>query len=102
MQILEKKSETTKNSVICDVTSEEEVKNLVEFAVNNFGSIHGLVNCAGIAIGEKTLGRNGPHRLDSFAKVININLIGSFTAVDWLQKKCKITNQMNLVKEVSL
>ena len=73
-----KKSETTKNSVICDVTSEEEVKNLVEFAVDCFGSIHGLVNCAGIAIGEKTLGRNGPHRLDSFAKVININLIGSF------------------------
>ena len=73
-----KKSETTKNSVICDVTSEDDVKNLVEFAVNNFESIHGLVNCAGVAIGEKTLGRNGPHRLDSFAKVININLIGSF------------------------
>ena len=75
---IEKKSETTKNSVICDVTSEDDVKNLVEFAVNNFESIHGLVNCAGVAIGEKTLGRNGPHRLDSFAKVININLIGSF------------------------
>jgi len=73
-----KKSEATKNSVICDVTSEDDVKNLVEFAVNNFESIHGLVNCAGVAIGEKTLGRNGPHRLDSFAKVININLIGSF------------------------
>ena len=73
-----KKSETTKNSVICDVTSEDDVKKLVEFTVNNFESIHGLVNCAGIAIGEKTLGRNGPHRLDSFAKVININLIGSF------------------------
>ena len=77
MQILEKSLKPQKFRY-CDVTSEEEVKNLVEFAVNDFGSIHGLVNCAGIAIGEKTLGRNGPHRLDSFAKVININLIGSF------------------------
>lgn len=89
-----KKSETTKNSVICDVTSEDDVKNLVEFAVNNFESIHGLVNCAGVAIGEKTLGRNGPHRLDSFAKVININLIGSFNCSRLVAEKMQ-SNEPN-------
>jgi NAD(P)-dependent dehydrogenase (short-subunit alcohol dehydrogenase family) len=39
------------------------------------------VNCAGIAIGEKTVGKDGPHRLDTFAKVINVNLVGSFNMI---------------------
>ncbi len=43
-----------------------------------FGGLHGLVNCAGIVRGEKILGKNGPHLLDSFSQVINVNLIGSF------------------------
>jgi len=49
--------------------------------VKEFGGIHGLVNCAGIAIGEKTIGKNGAHRLDTFAKVININLVGTFNMI---------------------
>jgi len=64
--------------VACDVTKEEDAGAAVDAAVKQFGGLHGLVNCAGIAIGEKTVGRDGPHRLDSFARVININLIGSF------------------------
>ena len=43
-----------------------------------FGHLNGLVNCAGVAPGEKILGRERPHHLASFAKAININLIGSF------------------------
>jgi NAD(P)-dependent dehydrogenase (short-subunit alcohol dehydrogenase family) len=39
------------------------------------------VNCAGIAIGEKTVGKEGPHSLEKFAKVINVNLIGSFNMI---------------------
>lgn len=64
-----------------DVTSEEDVQGGVQLAIDMFGAIHGAINCAGIAIGERVLGRQGPHRLESFAKVININLIGSFNVI---------------------
>jgi NAD(P)-dependent dehydrogenase (short-subunit alcohol dehydrogenase family) len=40
--------------------------------------VHGLVNCAGIVLGERVLGREGPHQLESFARCIGINLVGSF------------------------
>jgi NAD(P)-dependent dehydrogenase (short-subunit alcohol dehydrogenase family) len=43
--------------------------------------VHILINCAGIAIAEKVLGKAGPHPLDSFQKVINVNLIGTFNAI---------------------
>jgi NAD(P)-dependent dehydrogenase (short-subunit alcohol dehydrogenase family) len=66
---------------LCDVTKEEHATTSIELAVKEFGGIHGLVNCAGIAIGEKTIGKNGAHRLDTFAKVININLIGTFNMI---------------------
>ena len=62
----------------CDVTQEEHAHTTISLAQSAFGGLQGLVNCAGIAIGEKTIGKNGPHRLETFAKVININLIGSF------------------------
>lgn len=67
--------------VACDVSSEEHARSAVETATRQFGGLNGLVNCAGIAIGEKTVGREGPHRLESFAKVININLIGTFNMI---------------------
>ena len=43
-----------------------------------FGQLHGLVNCAGVAPAEKVLGRDGPHKLESFARTVQINLIGTF------------------------
>jgi NAD(P)-dependent dehydrogenase (short-subunit alcohol dehydrogenase family) len=43
--------------------------------------LQGLVNCAGIAIGEKTVGKNGPHALATFSRVIGINLIGTFNMI---------------------
>lgn len=67
--------------VECDVSNEEHAKDAVAAATKQFGGLHGLVNCAGIAIGEKTVGRDGPHRLDSFSRVININLIGTFNMI---------------------
>mgnify|MGYP003428664164 FL=1 len=45
------------------------------------GKLMGLVNCAGIAIGVKTVGKDGPHPLAQFSKVIHINLIGSFNMI---------------------
>jgi NAD(P)-dependent dehydrogenase (short-subunit alcohol dehydrogenase family) len=67
--------------VECDVTREDHAKAAVAAALSEFGGLHGLVNCAGIAIGEKTVGKEGPHRLEAFARVININLIGSFNMI---------------------
>ncbi len=64
-----------------DVTREEDAQAAVDAAVSRFGALHGLANCAGIVIGEKVVGKNGPHRLDSFAKVIGVNLIGAFNMI---------------------
>jgi NAD(P)-dependent dehydrogenase (short-subunit alcohol dehydrogenase family) len=64
-----------------DVTDDADGRAAVETALKRFGGLHGLVNCAGIAPGEKVLGRDGPHRLESFARAIAINLTGTFNMV---------------------
>ncbi|WP_151883825.1 SDR family NAD(P)-dependent oxidoreductase [Pseudomonas putida] len=63
---------------VADISDEQAAQAAVDAAVNAFGSLHGLVNCAGIVGAEKVLGKQLPHGLGSFAKVINVNLIGSF------------------------
>jgi NAD(P)-dependent dehydrogenase (short-subunit alcohol dehydrogenase family) len=67
--------------VKCDVTSEADGQGVVDTALKSFGGLRGLVNCAGIAIGEKTIGKEGPHSLASFTKTISINLIGTFNMI---------------------
>jgi len=64
-----------------DVTAESDAKAAVAAAMEAFGAVHGLVNCAGIAIGEKVLGKEGPHALASFARCLNINVVGSFNFI---------------------
>lgn len=64
-----------------DVTQESDAQGGINMAMQVFGALHGAINCAGIAIGERVVGRNGPHRLESFNRVININLIGSFNVL---------------------
>ena len=64
-----------------DVTGEADGQAAVDLAVSRFGALHGLVNCAGVVIGERVLGRDGPHRLDSFARVIAVNLTGTFNMI---------------------
>jgi len=61
-----------------DVTSEAEGVAAIAYAKARYGHIHGLVNCAGVAPGEKVVGRDGPHGLDSFGRTVAINLIGTF------------------------
>ncbi|HJQ29316.1 MAG TPA: 3-hydroxyacyl-CoA dehydrogenase, partial [Rubrobacter sp.] len=63
-----------------DVTDEPSVQAAVDSAVE-LGELRGAVNCAGVASAEKVLGREGPHSLDSFAKVVRINLVGTFNVV---------------------
>jgi len=67
--------------VKCDVTNESDGQAAVDAALNNFGGLQGLVNCAGIAIAERTVKKEGSHALASFARVININLIGTFNMI---------------------
>ncbi|RJG41701.1 SDR family NAD(P)-dependent oxidoreductase [Mesorhizobium sp. DCY119] len=61
-----------------DVTSEAGSVAAVNLAKNTFGHIHCLVNCAGVAPGEKVVGRDNPHGLESFARTVAINLVGIF------------------------
>jgi NAD(P)-dependent dehydrogenase (short-subunit alcohol dehydrogenase family) len=61
-----------------DVTEEASGQRAIAAAVEGFGGLQGLVNCAGIVHGEKVVGKDGPHTLAGFARAININLIGSF------------------------
>jgi NAD(P)-dependent dehydrogenase (short-subunit alcohol dehydrogenase family) len=66
---------------LTDVTSEYDAQAAVDLALGAFGHLHALVNCAGIAPSEKVVGREGPHRLEVFAKTVNINLVGTFNMI---------------------
>ena len=64
-----------------DVTSEADGKAAVALALKEFGGLHVLVNCAGIGVAERTLGKDAPHDLQRFTRVISINLIGTFNMI---------------------
>jgi NAD(P)-dependent dehydrogenase (short-subunit alcohol dehydrogenase family) len=66
--------------VKCDVSNEADGQAVVTKATG-MGKLMGLVNCAGIATGEKTVGKNGAHSLAVFNKTITVNLIGSFNMI---------------------
>lgn len=70
-------SELGQTYVHCDVTSEADGQAVVD-AAQKAGALFGLVNCAGVAPAARTVGKNGPHALDLFQKVVSINLIGTF------------------------
>ncbi|MDG4555316.1 MAG: 3-hydroxyacyl-CoA dehydrogenase [Candidatus Competibacter sp.] len=67
--------------ILTDVADEASGRAAVDTATSAFGALHGLVNCAGIAPAEKVLGRNEPSGLTTFAKAIQINLIGAFNMI---------------------
>ncbi len=67
--------------VEADVTSDEQVTAAVASAAAAHGGVHLLVNCAGIASAERTVGREGPASLDGFVRTVTINLIGTFNAI---------------------
>jgi NAD(P)-dependent dehydrogenase (short-subunit alcohol dehydrogenase family) len=64
-----------------DVTDAGNVKGAIDATLQNFGGLHGAINCAGIAAAEKVLGREGPHSLKSFSQVVEVNLVGTFNVV---------------------
>lgn len=61
-----------------DVTREDDGTAVITRALDRFGSLHGLANCAGIAKGERISGKDGPHSLANFTRIITVNLIGTF------------------------
>jgi NAD(P)-dependent dehydrogenase (short-subunit alcohol dehydrogenase family) len=64
-----------------DVTDEASVQAAIDTARSAFGGLHGAVNCAGIGVAERTIGRTGPHPLDRFVRVVTVNLIGTFNVI---------------------
>ena len=70
--------------VKCDVSNEADAQAVISAAIAlsaTKGKLFGLINCAGIAVGQRTVGRDGAHPLALFNKVITVNLIGSFNMI---------------------
>jgi NAD(P)-dependent dehydrogenase (short-subunit alcohol dehydrogenase family) len=65
----------------CDVTAEADGRAAVALALKEFGGLQVLVNCAGIAIAERTIGKDAPHDLGRFTRVVSVNLIGTFNMI---------------------
>jgi NAD(P)-dependent dehydrogenase (short-subunit alcohol dehydrogenase family) len=65
-------------AIECNVSEEVSAKNAIEKIKNKFGTPRILINCAGIGVSGRIVGKNGPMPLADFSKVINVNLVGSF------------------------
>ena len=64
-----------------DVTDEASTQAAVDLCVSAFGAVHGAVNCAGVAPGERVVGKTGPHSLANFERAVRINLVGTFNVI---------------------
>jgi NAD(P)-dependent dehydrogenase (short-subunit alcohol dehydrogenase family) len=64
-----------------DVTDESACQSAIDATVAHFGALHGLACCAGIAPGEKVLGKEGPHSIQTFARALEINIVGTFNLI---------------------
>ncbi|HLY36560.1 MAG TPA: 3-hydroxyacyl-CoA dehydrogenase [Candidatus Binatia bacterium] len=67
--------------VPADVTSADDVDRAISRVVERFGTLHVAVNCAGVGVAMRTITKQGPMSLDLFAKVIAINLTGTFNVI---------------------
>ncbi len=72
---------TSARFVATDVTDEASVARAVAAALQTFGSLQGSIQCAGVALAEKVLGKTGPSPLAHFSRVVQINLIGTYNVV---------------------
>ncbi|REK19136.1 MAG: SDR family NAD(P)-dependent oxidoreductase [Planctomycetota bacterium] len=64
-----------------DVTDEASVQAALDTAAGQFGSIQGVINCAGIGAAGRVVGKEGPHDLQAFRRTIEVNLIGTFNVI---------------------
>ncbi len=79
---------------LTDITKEEDVQAALDKTVEAFGAIHIAVNCAGVGIPAKVLGKEGPMSMAHFNKVVQINLIGTMNVVRLAAEKM-VQNQGN-------
>ena len=79
---------------LTDITKEEDVQAALDKTVEAFGAIHVAVNCAGVGIPAKVLGKEGPMSMAHFNKVVQINLIGTMNVVRLAAEKM-VQNQGN-------
>lgn len=80
--------------IACDICDAEQVQYALDAAVERFGGLHGLINCAGVVGAQRILGRNGPHALEDFSRVLQINVVGSFNMLR-LTAQIMANNQPN-------
>jgi NAD(P)-dependent dehydrogenase (short-subunit alcohol dehydrogenase family) len=64
-----------------DVSSPEDMQGAIDTAMQTFGGLHVLINCAGVGLAMRTIGKEGAHPLDLFERVLRVNLIGTFNAI---------------------
>ncbi|MGP4059413.1 3-hydroxyacyl-CoA dehydrogenase [Halobacillus sp. H74] len=81
--------------VQADVTSANDINRMLDQAIESFGHINAVVNCAGIVIGEKVAGRDGPHELDTFSKVLEVNVMGTFNVIRLAAERMKANEPMD-------
>lgn len=70
-----------------NVTDESSVKNALQIGLETLGHFSGVINCAGVGPAERVLGRQGVHSLETFSKVIQVNLIGTFNVIRLLAEQ---------------
>jgi NAD(P)-dependent dehydrogenase (short-subunit alcohol dehydrogenase family) len=81
-----------------DVSSEADVQAAIDATLSAFGAVHIAISCAGITTGVKTAGKKGPHPLDTFARVVQVNLVGTFNVVR-LAAQVMLANEPNAAGE---
>lgn len=64
-----------------NVTKEEEVQQAINMALEKYGAIHGVVNCAGLGTSTRVVGKKGIFPLDEFNFVVQVNLVGTFNVI---------------------
>lgn len=74
-------SELNAQFVRCNVASPDDAQAAVDSAINAYGGLTGLINCAGIGTPAKAVGRDGPLAMEAFTKIIDVNLNGSFNMI---------------------
>ncbi|WP_431029337.1 3-hydroxyacyl-CoA dehydrogenase [Lysinibacillus sp. LZ02] len=77
-----------------NVAKEEEVQTAIHGAVEKYGAIHGVVNCAGLGTSTRVVGKKGVFPLDEFNFVVQVNLVGTFNVIR-LAAAAMVNNEPN-------
>ncbi len=83
---------------LTDVTNTAQVQAAVDLAISKFGRVDIVINCAGTGIAMRTISKSGPHNIDLFRKVIDINLVGTFDMIRLAVEKM-VVNEPNSLGE---